>query len=100
MQQTGRDGWTTLTETDGLLDVLAAVQELDATATYTEADLAAAADVPMKQLYLSDAVSTLVEMGVLAAVESEGASEYRIRTDSHVFEQAAALGAAVGEELS
>lgn len=96
----GTTGWSFVADNDGAARLLGAVLELDPDETYTKSDIASAADVPMKRLYLSDALEGLVEVGVLSAVEDGGeAPTYEVDADSAVYREAAAFDDAVTGRL-
>lgn len=84
----GTSGWTFVAENEGAAALLGAIVDLDEGPTYTRSELCSAADVTMKELYLSDALPGLVEMGVLDTVETDGEATYTIDTDNAVYEAA------------
>ena len=54
--------------------------------------------MPLKELYLSDALADLVEIGLLESVPDADEETYVIVDDSTVYERAAAFEAAVREQ--
>jgi len=100
MEQTATGGWTLLADNDGASALVDAVLELDPDRTYTRSELADAAGVPLKELYLSDALGVLVDIGLLESVSEAEEATYVIADDSAVYERAAAFEAAVREQLS
>jgi len=100
MDQTAIGGWALLAENDGASALVGAILELDPDRTYTRSALADAAGVPLKELYLSDALGVLVEVGLLESIPEAEEATYAIADDSAVYERAAAFEAAVREHLS
>ena len=97
-QQESHDaGWAFVAETDGVAALLGTILTLDPQQRYTRSELASAAEVPLKQLYLSDALGELAELGVLDAVDTEGEGEttYEIADDSPIYAAAQEFEAAV-----
>lgn len=93
-------GWSFVADNDGAARLLGTVLELDPEDTYTKSDIASAADVPMKRLYLSDALEGLVEVGVLTPVEDGGeAAVYEVDSESVVYREAAAFDDALTSRL-
>lgn len=92
-------GWSFVADNDGAARLLGTVLELDPDDTYTKSDIASAADVPMKRLYLSDALAGLVEVGVLDAVDDGEEATYEVDPESVVYQEAAAFGDAVTSRI-
>lgn len=90
-------GWEVIVDTEGVAPLLGACDDLDPDATYTRSDLAEATAVPLKTLYLDDAVDECVDLGVLERVADDDAGEarYRVDPDSEVLAAAAAFDDAV-----
>jgi hypothetical protein len=93
-------GWSFVADNDGAARLLGTVLELDPNETYTKSDIASAADVPMKRLYLSDALEGLVEVDVLVPVEDGGEeATYEVDPESAVYREAAAFDDAVASRI-
>jgi len=92
-------GWALVEEYDAAPKVIATLLTLDAGGVYTRAELAEAADVTLKQLYLDGTLGAFAELGVLERVEGDGEAEarYRVAADHALLEAAAAFDEAVRE---
>jgi hypothetical protein len=99
MDQTATGGWTVVADADGAAALVGAILQLDADDHYTRSELADAAGVPLKELYLSDALSELVDAGLLESVSDAEEATYVIDADSSVYEAATAFDDAVAEQL-
>lgn len=88
---TTSSGWELIAENEGAASIVGAVLDLDAEKIYTRSELAEAAGVPLKELYLSETVSTLADVGLLRPVDNEGELTYAIEDGSDVYERAAAF---------
>lgn len=98
MEQTdATDGWSLLAETDGAAALLDAALRLDPDEQYTSAELANAAGLTMKDLYLSDAPAVLADHGLFETVETDDGTAYRVDADSEAYEAAATFAAALSE---
>jgi len=95
---TGR-GWEFVSEHEGMAPVLGAIVQLDPEAVHTRSELADAAGVPLKDLYLADTLTALTDAGVLDPVNSGGESAYTIDDDSAVYERAADFEQALAETV-
>lgn len=102
MKQTGSPtgGWDVVANNDGAAALIGAILELDVEETYTRSELAASADVPLKQLYLSDALEELVSIGLLEPVDDTSEATYAIDDEAPVYESAATFDATVADELT
>jgi len=100
---TGRDGerrgWSFVAENDGAAALLGCILELDPGESYTKSEIASAAGVPMKRLYLSEALEGLIELGVLTPVEDAEEACYTIDADNPVYREATAFDDAVAATL-
>jgi hypothetical protein len=92
-------GWSFVADNDGTAALLGAVLELDPGESYTKSEMASTAGVPMKRLYLSEALEGLVEVGVLTPVDDGEGAAYTIDADSAVYREAAAFDDAVATRL-
>ncbi|MFB6129029.1 MAG: hypothetical protein ABEJ47_04620 [Halorhabdus sp.] len=82
-------GWEFVATKEAAASLIRATLELDPDEAVTRSELATAADVPMKRLYLEETVSDLVDLGVLEAVDTGSEPRYVINDDSDVLEAAA-----------
>lgn len=91
MQQTDptTSGWGFVASKEAAASLIRATLELGPDEEVTRSELATAADVPMKRLYLEDTVSDLVNLGVLEAVDAESEAVYTVNDDSDVLAAAA-----------
>mgnify|MGYP006290198777 CR=1 FL=1 len=96
-------GWSLVAETDGAVRLLATLVDLDPTAEYTKSDLAEAADVPLKTLFLANTVETFVEAGILEPTDvpsTEREARYRVDDECPLYEAACAFDAAAERSLA
>lgn len=75
-------GWEFVARHDGMASVLGAIVELEPTESYTRSELADVAGVPFKELYLSNTLGVLTEIGVLDRVDGDSEATYTIDDDS------------------
>ncbi|ACV13017.1 conserved hypothetical protein [Halorhabdus utahensis DSM 12940] len=101
MQQANHSpsGWEFVATREAAASLIRATVELDPDEHVTRSELATAADVPMKRLYLEDTVSELVDLGVLEAVDSESEPVYTVNEGSEVLEAAARFEEMATERL-
>ncbi|QSG09226.1 hypothetical protein [Halapricum desulfuricans] len=90
-------GWELVAEHDGMALVLGAIVELDPAESYTRAELADAAGMSLKDLYLSETITALTDIGLLDRDESDGEVTYAIDDDSPVYERAVGFEQALTE---
>ncbi len=86
-------------ETDGAAAVLGAVVAQAPNGTYSRSDLATAADVPLKTLFLADTLDELARAGLLVRVDDrdrDSEARYRIDAESPLYEAAVAFDEAAG----
>lgn len=102
MQQidSATSGWEFVASKEAAASLIGATLELDPDEEVTRSELATAADVPMKRLYLEDTVSDLVELGVLKTVDTESEPHYAINDDSDVLAAAARFEKIASEHLA
>lgn len=92
-------GWAVVAEHDGAAALVGAILALDPAETYTKNELSDASGVAYKTLYLDGTVEALVEVGLLEGEVREGEeTQFRIATDSPVYEAAAAFGEAAADD--
>ena len=87
------DGWSLLAEVDGAAALIDAALSMDPDEQYTTAELADAAGLSMKELYLSDAPALLTDSGLLEADETDDGTVYGVDADSDAYEAAVAFAA-------
>jgi hypothetical protein len=93
-------GWEFVAEREGAAMLLDAFLRLDGDESYTKTELAEAADVPLKRLYLSDSLEDMVRFGVLESVESrDGEDTYSINEDSDILIAAATFDESFRDQL-
>ena len=90
-------GWELLAQIDDSVDVVRALFELEPGKEYTQSEIADAADIPLKTLYLSDTLGTLDRLGMLERIDEDEGTEttYVVDADSELYQTAAAFGEAV-----
>ncbi|CCQ34865.1 hypothetical protein HLRTI_002808 [Halorhabdus tiamatea SARL4B] len=93
-------GWEFVASKEAAASLIGATLELDPEETVTRSELATAADVPMKRLYLEDTVSDLVRLGVLEAVDTESEPVYTVNDDSDILAAAARFEEIATERLA
>jgi Fe2+ or Zn2+ uptake regulation protein len=94
-------GWAFVTGTDGAAALLETVVTLESGRTYTRSELAEAAGVALKTLYLAETVEHLADLGVLRRVDSEDEhTRYELVPESPVFEAADRFESAVADAQS
>lgn len=88
-------GWQFVAQRESAALLIDALLALDGETTHTKTDIAEAADVPLKTLYLSDVLEECADLGVLQRVETDdgetGEPRYRIDEDSDILAAAAAF---------
>lgn len=97
-QEPSQTGWELLTQHDEATQVLAALLDLDPETEYTRSDIADAAGIPMKTLYLTDAIEAFVDIGLLqrsGGGESDTETRFTLNGDSEVLTAARAFDEAV-----
>ena len=93
-------GWELVAQRDEAASLINALVTLDPDTEYTRSDIADAADIPMKTLYLADALEDLVDVGALEHTEEEDAeATFVIDEDSAVVRAARQFDDAVAEQL-
>lgn len=95
MTETAAGGWSIVADNDGAAALISTIVQLDVNERYTRSDLADAAGVPLKELYLSDTLGELVTIGLLERVADADEATYVIEDDSEIYERALAFDAAV-----
>lgn len=88
---TEASGWSTVAAEDEAASVIAGVLGLDTDRTYTRSELAEAADIPLKTLYLLETLDQLERAGMLERVddrEAESEPQFAIDADSDLYHAA------------
>jgi len=101
--ETGKSGWAIVAAEDEAAAIIAGVLGLDADREYTRSELAEAADIPLKTLYLLDTTDQLEQAGMLERVD-DGAAEseqrFAIAADSDLYQAAAAFDETFAAQLA
>lgn len=88
-------GWEIIAAEDEAASIIASVLSLDPSEEYTRSELASAADIPLKTLYLLDTLDQLETAGMLNRVDdvdAESEACFVIDSESPLYEAAAAFG--------
>jgi len=99
-EQTATSGWELVATEEEAASVIAGLLAVDPDREYTRSELAEAAGVPLKTLYLIDIFEELDAVGMLDRVDGTGAeseASYRINDDSDVYLAAEQFDEAVAE---
>lgn len=99
MDEIVSSGWNFIADNDGAAALIGAILQLDTDTHYTRSELADAADLPLKELYLSDALEEFVAIGLLESVPEAEEATYVIDDGSSVYEGAATFESIVTEQL-
>jgi hypothetical protein len=92
-------GWRAVERWDEAVPLLAALVELESGREYTRSDVAEAADLSMKTLYLAETLDAFVDLGVLDRVDGDE-TRYVLDGDSRVLSAAREFDDAVARRLS
>jgi len=95
MTDAAAEGWEMLANEEEGAAVLAGILSLDADKRYARSELATAADIPLKTLYLVEMVDQLETAGVLERVDDvdePSEAEFVLNADSDVYQAAATFG--------
>jgi hypothetical protein len=96
-----QSGWELVAQRDEAAALVGAVVSLDADTEYTRSDIADAADIPLKTLYLADALEDLVDVGALDHADREDSeATFVLNEDSEVVQAARAFDDAVADQLA
>jgi len=85
---TGPSGWSIVAAEDEAASIFAGVLSLDADRKYTRSELAEAADIPLKTLYLLETLDQLEQAGMLDRVddpEAESEPRFAVDTESDLY---------------
>ena len=98
--QVPETGWELVAQRDEAASLINAVVSLESDTEYTRSDIADAADIPLKTLYLADALEDLVDIGALEHTEEDDAeATFVLNEDSDVVAAAREFDDAVAEQL-
>jgi hypothetical protein len=99
--QVPETGWELVEQREAAPALFGALVALEADEEYTRSDIADAADVPLKTLYLADAMEDLVDVGALSHIDEEGEeATFVLNADSPVVQAAREFDDVVAEQLS
>lgn len=97
-EETEQSGWELVAAEDEAPAVITGLLAVDPDEEYTRSELAEAAGIPLKTLYLIDIFDDLESLGMLERVdEGEAEACYRIVGDSDVYQAAARFDEAVAD---
>ncbi len=99
--QVPETGWELVEQRDEAPALFRALVALNPGEEYTRSEIADAADVPLKTLYLADALEDLVDVGALSHTEAEDQeATFVLNDESPVVQAAREFDDAVAEQLS
>lgn len=94
-------GWELVAQRDRAPALFRALVSLDPGREYTRSEIADAADVSLKTLYLADALDDLVYLGALERTEDDsGEATFVLNGDSDVLEAARGFDSVVADHLA
>ncbi len=95
-------GWEQLASEKEGAAVIAGLLSLEPDREYARSELAAAADIPLKTLYLVDTVDQLEAVGMLdrLAVDEESETKFVLNSDSDLYQVAVEFGELFAERSS
>ena len=96
--QVPETGWELVAQRDEAAPLVRAIVSLDPATEYTRSDIADAAGIPLKTLYLADALDDLVDVGALDRTDDDEAT-FLVNADSAVVQAARAFDDAVADRL-
>lgn len=102
IDNTPRSGWQLVAEEDGTAEVIAGLLDVDPDTEYTRSELAEAAGVPLKTLYLLEALDDLETAGMLERTDDpdvESEARFAINEHSEVYQAAQRFDDALAEQL-
>jgi hypothetical protein len=102
-QETPDSGWSLVAQRDEAASLIATVVGLDPGVEYTRSNLADAADVPLKTLYLVDTLEDLVAVGMLERVDDADAdteATFVLNEDSDALVAARQFDRAIADQLA
>ena len=95
-------GWSLIARQDEAAAIIDALVDLDPDEEYARSELAEAADVPMKTLYLADTLEQLATVGLLDRVDEEAdesEARFTLAEDSEVLAAARRFDEAVADRI-
>lgn len=94
--QSPETGWELVAQRDEAAPLIRALVTLDPDSEYTRSDIADAADISLKTLYLADVIDDFVELGMLDRVDDTASeASFTLNQDSDVFAAARTFDEAV-----
>jgi len=102
-QEIPDSGWSLVAQRDEAASLIATVVGLDPDTEYTRSDLADAANVPLKTLYLADTLEDLVTVGMLERVdnpEADTEAAFVLNEDSEALTAARQFDRAIADRLT
>ena len=98
--QIPESGWDLVAQRDEAASLIHAIVTLEPGTEYTRSDIADAADIPLKTLYLADALEDLVDVGALDHTDEEDSeATFVVNEDSPVLQAAREFDEAVADQL-
>lgn len=97
------DGWEKLAAEEEAVAVVAGLLSLEPDETYARSELATAADIPLKTLYLVDTFDQLETAGVLDRVDDgddQSEAQFVLNADSDVYQAAVEFGELFANRVS
>ena len=95
-------GWSLVAERDEAAKLIEALVDLDGNREYTRSELADAANIALKTLYLDDTIGDLVDAGMLERVDDEAEdteARFVLNEDSDALDAARQFDRALAESL-
>lgn len=90
--------WSQIAKNEGAAALIGTVLELDPDETHTRSELAAAAGVPLKELYLTDTLAMLVDIGLLDRVDEADEATFEIADEATAYRRAADFKTAIANQ--
>lgn len=99
-QNTPDSGWSLVANHDEAAALIGTLVGLGANEEFTRSEVADAADVPLKTLYLADTLEEFVDAGLLERVDDgDGEASFVLDADSDTLDAARAFDRAVADKL-
>lgn len=103
MSETPESGWEIVAQEDEGATVIAGLLTLDPGTEYARSELADAAGIPLKTLYLVDTLESLETVGMLERVDDIDSDEeacFVVNDDNPVYQAAAEFDHVFADELA
>jgi len=97
------DGWSLVAQHEEAAQLVGTLVDLDTDVVYSRSEIAEAADLPLKTLYLAETLEELAATDMLDRVDDpddDSEACFRVNKDSDALAAARAFDAAVAEELA